>query len=275
MTIDIGGALRKLRQAAGKEAKAVARGAAMSPSQLSRIETGRTTPSTIDVERILSAIGVPDAVRADLVEMARREATETVAWRFLRRAGFHHHQDSIRAVEAETAVQRVFQPSCVPGLCQTPEYVRAVLAPKGLTPDVLARTVAARLERQSVLFDARKSFRYLITESVLRWLIVPPAQMAVQIDRIMALSRLPNVHIGVVPLSARMTEVSSSSFIVYDNRLVIVEIPHAEISTTDPKDVDLYLARFRRFEQVSLDGDAMREMLAHLRDEFLRQRETS
>ncbi|WP_328954239.1 helix-turn-helix transcriptional regulator [Kitasatospora purpeofusca] len=275
MRNDIGSTLRELRQAAGKEAKAVARGAAMSPSKLSRIETGKATPSTIDVDRILTAIGVPDAVRADLVEMARREATEAVAWRFLRRSGFHHHQDSIRAVEAETAVQRVFQPSCVPGLCQTPEYVRAVLAPKGLTPEVLARTVAARLERQSVLFDPRKSFRYLITESVLRWLIVPPAQMAVQIDRITALSRLPNVRIGVVPLSARMTEVSSSSFIVYDNRLVIVEIPHAEISTTDPKDIDLYLARFSRFDRVSLEGDPMREMLAHLRDEFLRQRETS
>ncbi|MFB7673590.1 helix-turn-helix domain-containing protein [Kitasatospora purpeofusca] len=275
MRNDIGSALRELRQAAGKEAKAVARGAAMSPSKLSRIETGKAKPTTIDVDRILTAIGVPDAVRAELVETARREATEAVAWRFLRRAGFHHHQDSIRAVEAETEVQRVFQPSCVPGLCQTPEYVRAVLAPKGLTPDVLARTTAARLERQSVLFEPRKSFHYLITESVLRWLIVPPAEMALQLDRITALSRLPNVHIGVVPLSARMTEVSSSSFIVYDSRLVIVEIPHAEISTTDPKDVDLYLARFRRFEQVSLTGDAMREMLAHLRDEFLRQRETS
>ncbi|SDT39387.1 Helix-turn-helix domain-containing protein [Streptomyces sp. TLI_053] len=274
MTIDIGGTLRDLRQRAGKEAKAVARGAAMSPSKLSRIETGKAKPSTIDVERILIAIGVPDDVRAELVETARRAATEAVAWRFFRRTGFHHHQDSIRAIEAETEVQRVFQPSCVPGLCQTPEYVRAVLAPKGLTPDVLARTTAARLERQSVLFDSRKTFRYLITESVLRWLIVSPAEMALQIDRIITLSRLSNVHIGVVPLAARMTEVSSSSFIVYDTRLVIVEIPHAEISTGDPKDVDLYLSRFRRFEQVALDGEPMRSMLAVLRDEFLQQRES-
>ncbi|MER6361972.1 helix-turn-helix transcriptional regulator [Kitasatospora sp. NPDC001527] len=275
MRSDIGSTLRELRQAAGKEAKAVARSAAMSPSKLSRIETGKAKPTTIDVDRILTAIGVPDAVRSDLVEIARREATEVVAWRFLRRTGLHHHQDSIRAVEAETAIQRVFQPSCVPGLCQTPEYVRAVLSPKGLTPDVLSRTIAARLERQAVLFDPEKRFHYLITESVLRWLIVSPVEMALQIDRIVTLSRLPNVRIGIVPLSARMTEVSSSSFIVYDNRLVIVEIPHAEVSTTDPKDLDLYLARFGRFEQLSLEGEPMREMLATIRDEFLRQRETS
>ncbi|MER5356414.1 helix-turn-helix transcriptional regulator [Kitasatospora sp. NPDC002551] len=275
MRSDIGSTLRELRQAAGKEAKAVARSAAMSPSKLSRIETGKAKPTTIDVDRILTAIGVPDAVRSDLVEIARREATEVVAWRFLRRTGLHHHQDSIRAVEAETAIQRVFQPSCVPGLCQTPEYVRAVLSPKGLTSDVLSRTIAARLERQAVLFDPEKRFHYLITESVLRWLIVSPVEMALQIDRIVTLSRLPNVRIGIVPLSARMTEVSSSSFIVYDNRLVIVEIPHAEVSTTDPKDLDLYLARFGRFEQLSLEGEPMREMLATIRDEFLRQRETS
>ncbi|MET8700908.1 helix-turn-helix transcriptional regulator [Kitasatospora sp. NPDC004723] len=275
MRNDIGSTLRDLRQAAGKEAKAVARSAAMSPSKLSRIETGKAKPTTIDVDRILTAIGVPDAVRSDLVEIARREATEVVAWRFLRRTGLHHHQDSIRAVEAETAIQRVFQPSCVPGLCQTPEYVRAVLSPKGLTPDVLSRTIAARLERQAVLFEPEKRFHYLITESVLRWLIVSPVEMALQIDRIVTLSRFPNVRIGIVPLSARMTEVSSSSFIVYDSRLVIVEIPHAEVSTTDPKDLDLYLARFRKFEQLSLEGEPMREMLAAIRDEFLRQRETS
>ncbi|MFF7456876.1 Scr1 family TA system antitoxin-like transcriptional regulator [Kitasatospora sp. NPDC008115] len=105
--------------------------------------------------------------------------------------------------------------------------------------------------------------------------MVSPVEMALQIDRPVTLSRLPGVRIGVVPLSARMTEVGSSSFIACDSRLVIVEIPHAEVSTTDPKDLDLYLARFRRFEQLSLEGEPMRELLAAIRDEFLRQRETS
>ncbi|MFF2656199.1 helix-turn-helix domain-containing protein [Kitasatospora sp. NPDC058032] len=92
MRNDIGSTLRDLRQAAGKEAKAVARSAAMSPSKLSRIETGKAKPTTIDVDRILTALGVPDAVRSDLVEIARQEATEVVAWRFLRRTGLHHHR---------------------------------------------------------------------------------------------------------------------------------------------------------------------------------------
>ena len=53
----LGEALRTLRKASGKEAKAVARSALMSPSKLSKIENARLSPSTADVERILSALG--------------------------------------------------------------------------------------------------------------------------------------------------------------------------------------------------------------------------
>ncbi|MFJ2808277.1 helix-turn-helix domain-containing protein [Kitasatospora sp. NPDC087271] len=271
----IGSTLRELRKASGKEAKAVARSAAMSASKLSRIETGKIAPTAMDVDRILTAIGVSDEVRAGLVETARREATEATAWRLYRRSGFHLHQDAIRAVEAETVVQRIFQPSCIPGLCQTPEYVRAILSTKGLTEEVLSRTIGARIQRQAVLFESAKSFRYLITESVLRWRLISPPEMAVQLDRLIALSRLPNVWIGVVPLSAHMTEAPSSSFAIYDNRMVIVEIPHAEITTSEPKDVELYLERFGRFELKALAGDAMRHLAGTVRDEFLRDQESA
>ncbi|MGW1172455.1 helix-turn-helix domain-containing protein [Kitasatospora sp. NPDC002543] len=271
----IGSTLRELRKASGKEAKAVARSAAMSASKLSRIETGKIAPTAMDVDRILTAIGVPDEVRAGLVETARREATEATAWRLYRRSGFHLHQDAIRAVEAETTVQRIFQPSCIPGLCQTPEYVRAILSTKGLTEQVLSQTIGARIQRQAVLFEPSKSFRYVITESVLRWRLLSPLAMAVQLDRLIALSRLPNVRIGVVPLSTHMAEPPSSSFVVFDNRLVIVEIPHAEVTTSEPRDVELYLDRFDRFERAALFGDAMREMAGRIRDEFFREQESA
>ncbi|MGY5119407.1 helix-turn-helix domain-containing protein [Streptomyces sp. 900105755] len=270
MTSNIGAALRELREASGKEAKAVARSAAMSASKLSRIETGKATPAVMDVERILTAIGVSDEVRAELSEVARKAATEAVAWRLYRRMGFAQHQDAIGAVEAETQTQRLFQPSCMPGLVQTPEYVRAILARKNLTEEMLSRTVGARLERQRVLYQAEKAFRFIITESVLRWRLLSPPEIAMQLDRLIAVSRLPNVWIGVVPLSAAMGEVPTSSFVVYDSRLVIVEIPHAEITTREPRDIEVYLAKFERFADVSLTGDDMRAFVAGIRDEFLR-----
>ncbi|MGA5702939.1 helix-turn-helix domain-containing protein [Peterkaempfera bronchialis] len=274
MRNDIGAALRELREAGGKEAKAVARSAAMSPSKLSRIETGKATPTVMDVERVLTALGVSDEIRAELAEVARRAATEAVAWRLHRRMGFAQHQDAIKAVESETQTQRLFQPSCMPGLVQTPEYVRAILTGKQLTEEMLSRTVGARLERQRVLYQAEKSFRFVITESVLRWRLLSAPEMAMQLDRIIAVSRLPNVWIGVVPLSASMGEVPTSSFVLYDRRLVIVEIPHAEITTREPRDIEVYRAKFDRFESVSLTGDGMRSMVGAIRDDFLRERET-
>ncbi|WP_344665102.1 helix-turn-helix transcriptional regulator [Catenulispora yoronensis] len=270
----MGRTLRELREASGKEAKAVARSALMSTSKLSRVETGKTAPTVMDVERLLTAIGVSEEIRTNLAEVARREATEATAWRLYRRTGFHHHQDEIKAIEAETTVLRVFQPSCIPGLCQTPEYARRILAGESLTEEVLIRTVGARLQRQSVLYEPSKSFRFLITESVLRWRLLSAPEMAVQLDRVVTLSRLPNIWLGVVPLAAPMPEVPTCSFAVFDSRLTTVEIPHAEITTAEPRDVELYREKFERFERTAVTGDAMRTMVEHIRDEFLRERRT-
>ncbi|WP_245984494.1 helix-turn-helix domain-containing protein [Streptomyces tateyamensis] len=275
MKSDIGSTLRELRQASGKEAKVVARSAAMSQSKLSRIETGKLAPTALDVDRILTALGVSAEIRAKLTDLARREATEATAWRLYRRSGLHHHQDAIRSMEHDTRLQRVFQISCVPGLCQTPEYIRGLLRQRELTEEAISRMVSARARRQEVLYDTEKSFRYLITESVLRWRLLPPLAMAVQLDRLITLSRLPNVRVGILPLAADMTEAPTSSFVVYDSRMVIVEIPHAEITTSEPRDVELYLEKFQRFEELAVSGSAMRELAADIRDSFLRGRENS
>lgn len=52
-----------LRQASGKEAKAVARSAVMSTAKLSKIENGRVAPATADVERILTALDVSPEIK--------------------------------------------------------------------------------------------------------------------------------------------------------------------------------------------------------------------
>ncbi|MFG2914026.1 helix-turn-helix domain-containing protein [Kitasatospora sp. NPDC048298] len=270
---DLGRALRELRLAGGKEAKAVARSAAMSPSKLSKIENGRLTPSVIDVERILTALSVPESVKSRLTEAARAVATEATAWRIYRRAGLHKHQEEIRAIEAQTQELRVFQHSCVPGLLQSPEYVRAVQRHSELTDDALEKMISARIRRQEVLFDQSRRFRFLITEPVLRWELVPPLMMAAQLDRIVAISRLPNVTLGVVPLPAPKTHLPTCSFVMFDTRLVIVEIPHAEVTTSEPKDIEQYTAKFQGFERTAVTGEKMRSLIENIRNEFLREQE--
>lgn len=272
---DLGKTLREMRVACGEQAKSVARSAAMSPSKLSKIENGALTPSVLDVERILEALGVPDEIKESLTEAARRAATEATAWRIYRRTGLHKHQEEIRAIEARTSLLRVFQPSCIPGLLQTPEYIRAVQQSSELTDDALEKMIGARLRRQEVLYTQSRSFRFLITESVLRWRLVPAPMMAAQLDKLISMSRMSNMKIGIVPLSAPMPELPTCSFTLFDGRLAIVEIPHAEITTTEIRDIELYTAKFETFDKTALSGDGMRDLAAGIRDDFLREQEIS
>ncbi|MFF3399345.1 helix-turn-helix domain-containing protein [Streptomyces sp. NPDC002659] len=270
----LGAALRALRQASGKEAKAVARGALMSPSKLSKIENAKLQPSATDVERILIAIGVPDDIKAEYTEAARTAGTETTEWRLLKRVGVHKGQQEVKALEAQMSVLRLFQPALVPGLLQTPEYIRTVLKRHQLSEDSLARTISGRLERQAILYDSTKSLRFIITEPVLLWRILTPQMMAAQLDRIASISRLPHVDIRVVPLGAQQHDVANHSFSIRDDRMVTVETVHAEVLVTDPRDVALYVKKYEGFEQVALCGDAMRSMLESIRDRYLREQET-
>ncbi|MER6916151.1 helix-turn-helix transcriptional regulator [Streptomyces sp. NPDC000594] len=270
----LGSALRELRKSSGLEAKAVARGAAMSSSKLSKIENGNTAPSVTDVDCILTAIGVSEGVKAEFMAVAREAATEVVAWRLVRRLGYSRKQQQVQGVEAQTTLLRLFQPALIPGLLQTPEYVRAVFARENLGPEQLERTIGARLARQSVLYSTEKTFRFVITESVLRWRVLPPLMMAGQLDRLVSASRLPGVDIRVVALATRQTDFPSHSFCITDDRMVTIEMAHAEIVATDPRDVSLYVEKFERFGASSLAGDDMRALVEAIRNDFLRERET-
>ncbi|WP_341830035.1 helix-turn-helix transcriptional regulator [Streptomyces liangshanensis] len=272
----IGKALRALRDTSGLTGDTVARRASMSAGKLSKIENGRTLPTVQDVDLVLSALGVSEEVKEQFLTTARAEVTEATAWRLLRRMGPWKHQNTIRAIEAGTAGLRLFQGQLIPGLLQTPEYATAVFSlPPALPDETRARTVTARLERQATLYEEGRSFHFVICEHVLRWLVCEPAVMAVQLDRLVSLSRLPRVLIGIVPLAGRMPDFPMTCFSIHDDRLVLVETFHSEITTREPKDVQTYVDTFERFAEVALYGEGMRTLVEGIRDGFLPQQERS
>ncbi len=248
----------------------------MSAGKLSKIENGHVLPTVRDVELILSALGVSEAAKAEFLEQARAAVTEATAWRELRRMGHWKHQQAIRAIESQTALLRLFQGQLIPGLLQSAEYVAAIfaLSPE-LSEESRAKTIAARLERQAALYDLDRSFHFLVCEHVLRWRIGQPALMATQMDRLVSLSRLPNVTIGVVPLDRRMPDFPMTCFSAHDDRLVIVETFHSEVTTRDPRDIEVYLSTFAKFDAVAIHGNEMRAMVESTREEYLREQESS
>ncbi|MGW2230539.1 helix-turn-helix domain-containing protein [Streptomyces formicae] len=272
---ELGAALRVLREASGKEAKAVARSAVMSPSKLSKIETGKTAATADDVERILTAIGVSEDVKAEYMDAARAAATEATAWRLIQRAGLHKAQRQLRDIEARMSLLRVFQPALIPGLLQTHHYMRAVLSRHDdLTEAVVREVIAARLERQEVLYDQTKTLRFVITEKVLTWEIVPRLVLAGQMDHLVTMSQLPNVDLRIVPQEGPKHDIPNHAFVVRDDRAATVETVHAEVVVTDPRDVALYVTKFDGFAEHALQGDDARALLTATRDQLLQQRES-
>ncbi|NYE45142.1 hypothetical protein HDA32_000262 [Spinactinospora alkalitolerans] len=241
----------------------------MSAAKLSKLENNRVPATVADVERILAALEIPPRVRSEFLALARAASTEQRAWRVYRRLGFHKRQQEIAAIEGRSTEIRVFQSAMIPGLLQSAEYVRSLFsASSGLTEEERSRTAASRLKRQDILYEREKRFYFLLTESALRWTTLDKSAMSVQIDRIISLSKSPNITIELIRFDGVKEDFPISSFCVFDRRLVTVETFHAEISTRDPRDVDLHMEVFDDFSAYALKGGAARDALAEVSEGF-------
>jgi hypothetical protein len=93
----------------------------MSQSKVSRIETGHLLPSVVDVDRMLQALDVDQATRAELLTLARVANAQYQDVRASVRRGLHHRQRDLAALEKQATQMRHFLPALITGLLQGPE----------------------------------------------------------------------------------------------------------------------------------------------------------
>ncbi len=255
---DLAETLRALRKRASRTQVWLARRCNMSQTKLSNVETGRVTPSLVDVELILKVLDAPPELVAEVTALARLAHTEWQGKRASWRRGLEKRQAELASLEAEATTLRYFLPAMVTALLATPEYIRASL---GHSPVDISKTVARKLERQAVLYDITKRFTFLLTEQAVRWTVLPHAAMAVQIDRLISISHLPNVRIGIMPLGEVTGRGPMNTFTVYDQRLATVETFTGRIVFQDPRDIAEHLEVFGLYEGHALFGEEARERL--------------
>lgn len=236
-----------------------------SQSKISKIETGKSTPSHEDVQMLLELYEAPSSVRKALEARAEALNNRYRSLRMLRKRGLHRLQEEVGSKARSTTSTRAFQPTMVPGLLQTPEYARAVFSqPLSMTGTDVAQAVRARLDRQSVLFDADRHFHFVVTEAALRWRLGSGAVMAAQMDRIANLSTLENVRIGVLPWDTPVPQVPINAFTVRDEGEVSVESFTTHRTIVEPRDISFYLELFQLFAEAAVYGDRARTFLAML-----------
>ncbi|MEU3960495.1 helix-turn-helix transcriptional regulator [Streptomyces buecherae] len=266
---DLAEVLRDQRRRAGRTQTWLARRCNMSQTRVSNIESGKLTPSLVDVELILEALGTEAPVSAEARSLARVANTEWQDQWSSRRRGLDKKQNELARLESISTEFRFFLLSMITGLLATPDYVRASLAD---VPGDQSKTIAKKLERQRVLYDSAKSFTFLLTEQAVRWPLLPPLAMAVQLDRLVSVSRIPSVRLGVVPLGGHIPEKPLNTFTVYDRRLATVETGTGALLLRDHRDVTAYLRDFETYERHAIFGDECRGLLAEWASGFARRR---
>jgi hypothetical protein len=129
----------------------------------------------------------------------------------------------------------------ITGLLQTPEYARTSL---GVFPGDHSQAIAKRLDRQATLYNRAKRFTFILTEAAVRWQLVEPSIMAVQMGRLTSLSELPNIRLGIIPLDTCVPDGPLNTFTVYDERIATAETFGGVIMMRDPRDVTYHLELF-------------------------------
>lgn len=268
---DLAEALRSERKRAGLTQTRLAQRCNMSQTKISNIEARKLTPTIVDVELIVDALGTDGPEATKILGLARTANTEWQDDWASQRRGLDKKQKDLAQLEAVTTEFRFFLPTMITGLLATPDYVRASLS---RNPGDMSKTIAKKLERQQILTDLSKSFTFLLTEQAVRWPLASPLAMAMQIDRLASVSRLPNIRMGVIPLGiiGPVAETPLSVFTLYDRRMVQVETHTGALILRDHRDVNAYRDDFERYEAHAVFDEELRALLGEWANGFTRQR---
>jgi transcriptional regulator with XRE-family HTH domain len=242
----LAGALKALRIGAGLSGARLSEALGWQQSKVSKIETRKQLPSEDDIAAWVGAAGGSAEIATELLTMLRGARVEYAAWKdAYRDSGADRVQADILELEAQTTRIAEFQPSMISGLLQTSEYAREFLhlpcgpLSFGQDEEELERMVAKRMQRQQVLYQPGKQVHVIMLEGALRARVVSASTLAGQLDRLMAISGLASLELGIIPFEATVPIFPLSGFRLYDD-LVIVESIVGEQQLAEPDDVARY-----------------------------------
>lgn len=239
-----------------------------SRSKSSRIMNARTPPSADDIRAWCKACGAEEYTE-DLIAMLRTAEGMWVGWRRMERAGLKQAQEARLPLYERTRRFRSYSSWLVPGMIQTRPYTTAALQAiqrrRGLVDDV-AEAVAARVERQRVLYEGDRTFAFLVEESVLRSGIGGVEVMAGQLGHLISVASTPNISMGVVPMRPDRERWPAEGFWIYDAAQVNVELISGYLTLTQPSEVAMYAETFAELAALAVYGAAARTLITSAMD---------
>lgn len=267
----LGIALRMHREAAGLTLESAADEISSTRSTLSRYENAQTLVSPAVVRALLTLYGVaPDeiAAAAQLAKDARKPGW-WVSYSYL----LDRRTIDFIALEAEATGIANFEPSVVPGLLQTADYIRGVMrgGPHTLTDDEVEQRVQLRLDRQQRLTAPHPPILdAIIDEGALLRPVGDRTVMAAQLGHLLKASELPNVTVQVIPLTAGYHRGTRGSLHILefadpeDPVIASVETVAGQMVLDRPGDLRTCTKIMEHLRSVALSPADSRDQLRHL-----------
>lgn len=240
------------------------------PSKVSKLENGRQTPNDDDIRAWTSAThgeGETEALLASLHTLEVQHAE----WQRILRVGLRPHQNELAELDQKTRFFRAFEATVIPGLLQTAEYARARFAEsirRLKLPNHVNEAVEGRIQRQEILYRPDKRFHFVLTEAALRFRLCSPGVMLGQLDRLISLSQLPNVRLGIIGFETQYETSPWHGFWLYDNDKVLVETFSAALDLRQPQEIELYGEAFEQLAVVASYGRAARAIITRVIDDL-------
>ena len=238
-----------------------------SESTLSRIETGLRNASTEEVSALLAIYQVTGTRRSKLIEMSRD--IDRAAWLEMRYADVPEQAKTLAQYEADAV--RIVETTVItiPGLLQTPGYIRSLMASAGVAPPDIPPRVNLRLERQKVLNSKRAPMLVTyIDEAALHRVIGGPQVMADQLRHLVEMAERTLVDVRVIPFGVGGHAAIDGAFDLLDfadaRPLVHLEQLRSGLFLDQLADVDPYVRTAAALASVALDSMQSVQLIEHL-----------
>jgi hypothetical protein len=182
------------------------------------------------------------------------------------------HQHTLRDQDAKVRFYRVFESMVVPGLLQVPEYARIALSrsePLYGPRDDVDEAVHIRMQRQAALYQPELRFHFVLTEAALRYRLCEPQVMLAQLDRLISLSAVPTVKLGIISFQTPYEAAPPvHGFWLLDTDLVRIETFSAELNLAQPQEIELYGKIFESLAGIASYGRAARQIIMRVIDDL-------
>jgi transcriptional regulator with XRE-family HTH domain len=270
----LGAALRRLREQSAQSTEDVARSLRWSKSKVSRIETAAVTVTPEDVRALLRLYDVLTDDVEQLVTLAR-EDKQPGWWRQYSEV-LPPEFEGFLGLESEAARILAYESEVVPGLLQTEDYAKRVLAQHPLTvmPYEVQRSTQLRRARQSRLTsDDPVALDAVVNEGALRRMVGDRDVMRAQLAHIVSMSERPNITIRVLPFAVGEHPATHGAFSVLefpdpdDPHIVYLDVLTTSYYLNDLREVGAYQLAHDRLRALALGPDDSRSMIAALHEE--------